>query len=253
MRADQAEQFAQGNHRRRCAARAPGFSARRAQIGGAAQGNAVIRVQRNQQHAESTGALRLRQTVTVEDIAHFRRAGIRGRRASLDVFFIGAPVVAPLAPPCQRIQYLPRILEVAAPQQGGALAGKAIGGIRRDGFIDNHDAPRRIYPGLGAPARATGFAGFFPLQDGGLAHRLALPRPWATQNSMPISMMSIHCKKYGRALAPESTGMIPTNLIAPGGGTGSPRGSFPAWISNCRSPECPCCAGRPRRVTPSRT
>jgi hypothetical protein len=67
----------------------------------AAQRNHMTGFERNEQHAQRAGTLRLRQTVLVEGVAHRRR---RLARLAIDA-------------PRQGLQQLPRILEIAAPQQ----------------------------------------------------------------------------------------------------------------------------------------
>jgi hypothetical protein len=55
----------------------------------------------------------------------------------------------------QRNQHLPRILEIAPPQQRSTLACEAVRSIGGHGVIGNDHARRRERPALGLPARGT--------------------------------------------------------------------------------------------------
>lgn len=155
VRADEPEQFAQRHHRRR-AARPVRFLARGAHVGRAAQRNRVVAVERDQQHAERACALRLRETVQVECLD--ARGGLRLLRLALDA-------------PRHRLHELARILEIALPDERGALAREAIGGVGRQAVVGGHRALRRRYAGFGAPAHGMIDAvGVGPVENGEIGH-----------------------------------------------------------------------------------
>jgi hypothetical protein len=61
------------------------------------------------------------------------------------------------------LQQLPRILEIAPPEQGRAGAGETESRIRRDPVIGDDHPPRRRISALGSPQRGVRHAVFGPL------------------------------------------------------------------------------------------
>lgn len=155
VRADEAEQFAQ-RHDRRHTAGAVRLLAGRPHVGRAAQRDRVIGVQRDQQHAERAGALRLRETMQVERIDAGR--GFRLLRFAFDTAR-------------HRLQELARILEVALPDERGALASETVGRIGREAVVGGHRALRRLHAGFGTPAHGMIDAvGVGPVEKGEIGH-----------------------------------------------------------------------------------
>jgi hypothetical protein len=73
------------------------------------------------------------------------------------------------------LQQLARVLEVAAPQQRGAFACEAVGGIGRRVMVGEHDAFRRRHARFGAPARRLPTVGLGPVdrrKRGGNSRRI---------------------------------------------------------------------------------
>ncbi|MCY1301610.1 hypothetical protein D9M68_739680 [compost metagenome] len=168
--ADHAQQLAQRRHIG-LAGGAVGLFTGFAHIGRAAQRHAVVGLERQQQHAQRAGALRLRQPVQVEGLGGGagRALGLLARPAGLLRLALGAP--------CHGVEQLARVLEVAAPQQGSALAGEPVGGVGAGGVVGDHHAARRRVAGLGAPGGAALGAVLGPVDAGqfagGFAHGLA--------------------------------------------------------------------------------
>ena len=155
MRADHAQQLTQRDHTGRAIGRAPGLGAGLAPVGRAAQGDGVVASYRYQQRAQRARALRLRLAVQVKALG---RGGpgqlLRGLGGCLGVLAVGAAH--------QGLQQLARILEVAAPQQGRALAGQAVGAVGAQRVVGRLHAGGRGGATLGAPAGALRLALFAP-------------------------------------------------------------------------------------------
>ena len=126
-----------------------GFGAGFLHVRRAAQGNAEIRLQRQQQHPQGAGALGLRLAMEIE--------GFERRRSGLARFAVDAAR--------HGLQQLARILEVAPPQQRGALAGQAIGRIRGNAVVRDHHTLGRRRAALRAPAGRAGRIGFGPVHN----------------------------------------------------------------------------------------
>ena len=120
--------------------RAVGFRAGLPDVGRAPQRDAVVRVERDQQHAERARALRPRLAMQMEGFGGRWATSLgRGRLFRLARRAVGAAR--------QRRQHLPRVLEVAAPQQRRALAREAVRVVGRHAVVG--DRPRAS--GGGAP------------------------------------------------------------------------------------------------------
>ncbi len=172
MGADDALQFAQRGHERRVIV-AIGFAAGLPHVGRAPQRNAVIGVEGQQQHVEDAGALRLRLAMQMEG---FGRAG--GGFCGL-AGLAGLAAVLAIGPARQRLQQLPRILEVAAPQDGRAFARQPVSRIGRQGIVAGHHAPGRRGAAFGAPERAAGFARLAPANLRRLAGACCFRNEWS--------------------------------------------------------------------------
>ena len=157
MRAGHAQQFAQRGDR--CARggvrRTPRFGAGLLDIGGAAQRNAVVRIEGQQQHAQHARSLRLGQPVLVKGV------GDRHCRGGLFALARGHLVGAAR----QRLQQLPGVVKVAAPEQGRALAGQSVGGVGSGGVVGQDDALGRWRAALRAPPRGAFLARFKPVDN----------------------------------------------------------------------------------------
>src|SRR5262245_48479667 len=75
---------------------------------------------------------------------------------------IALPAIRALA---HGIQYLARLLEIAAPQKRGSLAGEAIGFVRGHSSVSDDDAGGRRRARMGAPGRLECLAVFEPMND----------------------------------------------------------------------------------------
>ncbi len=154
--ADDAQQLSQRYERRLCS-RAVGFRTGLPDIGRTSQGNAVVLVELQEQHAQRARTLRLRLAMQIEAFdGRQRRRGCRPsfRRAGLAIGAIR-----------HRNQHLPRVLEIAPPQQRDALAGKAIGIIGADAIVGDDHTLRRWCPALRAPARGARLVVLGPVND----------------------------------------------------------------------------------------
>ena len=149
LRTGHAQQLAQRHHvaavlRKRGS---PGFGAGLLHIGGAAQGQAVIGRQRQQQHAQNPRTLGLGQAVPVKGLRHGggHRCGLPGRFAPL-------AVGRGIATAAHGLQQLAGILKITFPQHGGARAGLPVGHIGGGGVIGHHHPLRWHAAPLAAPA-----------------------------------------------------------------------------------------------------
>lgn len=133
-----------------------------ADVGGAMQRDGEGRVERNQQHAQDAGAVILGRAVHME-----RLGGIGGRRLAR----------AAVDAAGQRRQQLAGVVEVAAPQQRGALAGEFVGVVGLRPVVRDDDAAGWRGAILGAPTGGTGLVGLGPFDDRRLVHR-NVPRVW---------------------------------------------------------------------------
>ncbi len=129
--ADQAEEFAHGGHVGGVDF-AVGFEAGFAHVGRAAQGDEVVGVEGQQQHGERAGALGLGLAVQVE--------GFRGGGLGLGHLGGFGGLLGLVGAAGQGLQQLAGVLEVAAPEHGGAFAGEAVGGVAGGGVVSDDDA-----------------------------------------------------------------------------------------------------------------
>src|SRR6185369_5187101 len=74
-----------------------------------------------------------------------------------------------------RLQQLPRVLKVAAPQQRRAFAGAPVSGVGGERVVHNLHTLRYRYTRFRAPARGALLAAFRPLQLRRVVHE-GLPR-----------------------------------------------------------------------------
>ena len=70
----------------------------------------------------------------------------------------------PVSTPCQCLQQLARVLEVATPQQRRALAGQSVGRIGAERVVGHDDTRWRWSGAFAAPARAARRVGLGPAQ-----------------------------------------------------------------------------------------
>ena len=177
VRADEAQQLAQRGDRGPFS-RAVGFRAGLPDVGRATQRNAVVRVERHQQHAQRARTLRPRLAMEMEGFG--RR---RGRRGCGRLFRLARPAVGATR---QRNQHLARVLEVAPPQQRGALAREAVRVVGRHAVVGDDHALRGRRAALRAPARGARLAVLGPVHDRMRVHArarvyfLLLPRALST-------------------------------------------------------------------------
>ena len=168
VRADHAHQFAQRRHAgQRCFAdRAPDLGAGLFGIGCAAQINTVVRAKLDQHHAQHPRALRLRLPVQVKFLP-CRNAGdgVVGVFFQLDAGQLGG-FGRLVDAPGQRLHHLPGVLEVTAPEQAGAFAGQAVGGVGGHRVVGFDDAPGWRRAALGTPQRRMRHARFLPFDKG---------------------------------------------------------------------------------------
>ena len=97
--------------------------------------------------------------VQIEDIDGRRRGrvGVLCRLLRLARLVVDAPR--------DRLQQLARVLEIAAPEDRGTLAGQAVGGIGGHLVIAGHDALRRRIAAFRAPVRRAALAVFLPVDE----------------------------------------------------------------------------------------
>ena len=165
--ADHAQQLAQRHrlHTGITAGCAPGLGAGFAPVGRTAQLHAVIGLQRHQQAVQHPGALALGLAVQVEGLGRADRLRGRARLApacGLAGRFARGLVQAAL----ERIQQVPRVLEVSLPQQGRTLARQAVGGIGGQGVVRHHHAAWRGQAAFTAPSSLVVNALVVPVQHG---------------------------------------------------------------------------------------
>ena len=164
MGTDQALQFAQRDPIR-FIGRAIGLGAGGHHVRGAAQGDVVPGFHRNQHLPQNAGALGLALAVQVKGLGRVGRP-------------LTSPRLALVQPAHQGLQQLPRIVEIALPQQGRALADQAVGAVGRHLVVGHHHAARRRHARLAAPAGSVGQTGQVnPSQGGMVAHEGAMVAP----------------------------------------------------------------------------
>jgi hypothetical protein len=157
VRADDTQQLA---HRGDIAlvCRAVNFHAGLPHVRSPAQRNRVIAFERQQQHSQRARALRLCLAMQMKG---FGRRCRRGR---------GFPSRLAIDAPRKRLQQLPRVLEVAPPQQRRPLACEAVGGIGGRGVVRDDNPIGRRRTALRAPASGAYFAPLFPADARCLGH-----------------------------------------------------------------------------------
>ena len=170
--ADQAQQLAQRGHRSRAVGRAPGLGAGQPHVGRAAQRDAVVAVERDQDLRQHARALRLRLAVAVKGCArrfdsHRRRRRCRGAAGLAPRHAVGAPR--------QRQQQQAGVLEVAAPEQPTAFAGQPVGDVSSGGVVGQHHACRWRRGAFAAPARVVGLVVLGPADQGVIGHAARVP------------------------------------------------------------------------------
>ena len=173
--ADHAQQLAQRHrlHTGITAGRTPGLGAGFAPVGCTAQLHAVIGLQRHQQAVQHPRALPLGLAVQVEGLGRADRLRARARLAPacglagrLARGLAGRLARGLVQAALERIQQVPRVLEVSLPQQGRALARQAVGGIGGQGVVRHHHAARRGQAAFTAPSSLVVNALVVPVQHG---------------------------------------------------------------------------------------
>lgn len=139
---DQAKKFAQRHNIGRVG-RAIGFFASLLNVGCAALENMVIFLDRNQQHAQCSGTLRLSHALLME--------GFTGRMRQSA--WIASPARFAIEAPRHGLQQLPGILKIAAPKQRSALASQAKGRIGSRRIVGHMHALGWRNTCFGAPDR----------------------------------------------------------------------------------------------------
>src|SRR6185369_9625932 len=158
VRADQAQQFAQRRHRRLAVGGPPRLQASLTQVRPARKRNAVVAFQCDQQPAQRARSLALRLAVQVEGFG-----GRCGHRSRFARFAVGAAG--------HRLQQLPRVLKVAAPQQRRAFAGEPVSGVGGERVVHDLDTLGCRHTRFRAPTRGARLAAFRPLQLRRVAHK----------------------------------------------------------------------------------
>lgn len=159
VRAQQAQQLAQRGDRPLARGRAPGLGAGLAPVGRAAQRDAVVTLERDQDGREHTGTLGLCLAVQVKGLCRCRHRQLLRRPGSR---LAGLA----LGPAHQRLQQVARVLEVALPQQACALSRHAEGGVCGQGVIGSDDTARHGSAAFGAPLGLPGLALMGPRDHG---------------------------------------------------------------------------------------
>jgi hypothetical protein len=171
VRAHHAREFTQRDRAGRAVAGRPGvgipgFGAGVAEVRRPAQGYGVVGRQRNDQHAQHPGPLRLRLAVQVKRLCRggwCRGLGTGGRPAR------GSARLA-IRPSGQRLQQLAGIVKIPAPQQGRALARQPVGRVGAHRVVGQHHAPWRQGAAFRSPAHRLLDAVFKPVELRGRVH-----------------------------------------------------------------------------------
>jgi hypothetical protein len=146
----------------------PGFGAGVPEVRRPAQRHGVVGRQRNDQHAQHPGPLRLRLAVQVKRLC--RGGWCRGLGTGTGGGRAGGPARLAIRPAGQRLQQLAGIVKVAAPQQGRALAGQTVGGVGAHRVVGQHHAPWRRGTTFRTPAHRLLDAVFEPVELRGRVH-----------------------------------------------------------------------------------
>jgi len=123
-----------------------------AHVGRPAQRHPVIVVERQQQHAQRAGPLRLGLSIQMKGLG-----GGRCRRRGLARLAVEAPR--------HGLQQLAGVLEIAAPQQGRAFACQAVSRVGGDAIIGNDHPLRRRRAALRMPAGVASLAVLAPRDE----------------------------------------------------------------------------------------